>query len=841
MKKLHQILSFCFAILPFLLTGQQLGSRTQDSLALVEFYHQTNGDYWTNNKHWLTEKPLEQWHGITTKIVRNAGGSRVSKINLPNNALSGTLGLYLDDLYYLDELLIPNNKINALEDIFQTAPWSSQVNYYLPDYVDINNNALHYPDLEDNACWLAIIGNYANQYVETEPLFRYIGWDDINHIPFLGYEEEPMEYVSEYPSVTFQWFLDNEIEAGATERTYSPAPYSVDDIGIDYRRCAYFPAVPISHCGLEAVNIYASFDLTIYHWNSGDLGAYQLNQFIIKYDPDIDAQTLADNEDFLINTYNASLVKECPCGPIIQLWETDLGVASLETVRCGAESQSRVDTTELNFLFSYNKYRDIIEINSIPDSSYLDILPENVNQSNLIVGIDDSGVDPTNSLLNPFLWINPEVNDDDNCVLGDNNGYDFRNDIGLLEDSNNHGTAVNGIIARGHGKETGAQLMNTRFYEGRYGELFDAVCGMHYSMDNGVNILNLSWGYYTDSVSTILRDAIERAEDEEVLIVTSAGNEGTNNSFNLKWPANFTNDFTNMIVVSSYHILNDNSFLFPDYANFSSQLVHLAAPGHARSTNNEGGLSEDYQGTSISTPYVSRAAASLMMEFPTLSITQVKDCILNTVITRPELTNRVSSGGYLNFSKARTHAEGIANSLPLELIHFSAKKTKSQTCKLEWQVQNERQLDYYEIMKSNNSKDWESIAIIFPDNSNRGLKDYALEDKKLSPGISYYQLKQIDNDGSTSLSNIISIQSQITEQESFIYPNPITNHQFFLPELATDLFNKIEITNAQGQVVYQQILTDRSNRITLPNEFSGIYLVNLKGEVQQITQKIYIK
>ena len=35
-----------------------------DRDALVAFYHATDGPNWTNNENWLSDQPLDTWHGV---------------------------------------------------------------------------------------------------------------------------------------------------------------------------------------------------------------------------------------------------------------------------------------------------------------------------------------------------------------------------------------------------------------------------------------------------------------------------------------------------------------------------------------------------------------------------------------------------------------------------------------------------------------------------------------------------------------------------------------------------------------------------------------------------------
>ena len=53
--------------------------------ALIEFYNATNGSQWTRNDNWCSDKPLNEWYGISLK------NNRVCQVQLPYNGLSGKI------------------------------------------------------------------------------------------------------------------------------------------------------------------------------------------------------------------------------------------------------------------------------------------------------------------------------------------------------------------------------------------------------------------------------------------------------------------------------------------------------------------------------------------------------------------------------------------------------------------------------------------------------------------------------------------------------------------------------------------------------------------------------
>ena len=74
---------------------------------LVEFYRSTGGDYWINNENWLSDRPLDEWHGVT------AFGASVVGIDLRHNGLTGELPPEIGELVGLVTLDLSHNEIGG--------------------------------------------------------------------------------------------------------------------------------------------------------------------------------------------------------------------------------------------------------------------------------------------------------------------------------------------------------------------------------------------------------------------------------------------------------------------------------------------------------------------------------------------------------------------------------------------------------------------------------------------------------------------------------------------------------------------------------------------------------
>ncbi len=72
--------------------------------ALIALYNAADGGNWTGRRNWLTAAPLNAWHGIATNDL-----GQVTRLDLKDNNLKGTLPSRLGDLRSLSVLDLSNN------------------------------------------------------------------------------------------------------------------------------------------------------------------------------------------------------------------------------------------------------------------------------------------------------------------------------------------------------------------------------------------------------------------------------------------------------------------------------------------------------------------------------------------------------------------------------------------------------------------------------------------------------------------------------------------------------------------------------------------------------------
>lgn len=214
-------------------------------------------------------------------------------------------------------------------------------------------------------------------------------------------------------------------------------------------------------------------------------------------------------------------------------------------------------------------------------------------------------------------------------------------------DTQGHGTHVAGIIAATANNSIGvvgvapdARVLPIRVLgaDGR-GRSTDVVTGVRMAADMGARVINLSLG--GDQESPALNDAITYATNMGSLVVAAAGNDGP--TAPPKWPAAF--DLT--IAVSFVDQQN-----VPSARSQSGAYIDIAAPGVSILSTAMGNYGFS-TGSSMAAAYVSGAAALLFAAQPSLTVSQVRDILLQsaTDIGAPGRDDLTGSG-LLNVSNA---------------------------------------------------------------------------------------------------------------------------------------------------------------------------------------------
>jgi cell wall-associated protease len=242
-----------------------------------------------------------------------------------------------------------------------------------------------------------------------------------------------------------------------------------------------------------------------------------------------------------------------------------------------------------------------------------------------------------NNSLNPDLDARKRIVGDDPDVL-DHKAYG-NNKLKFSDAS--HGTDVAGIVGalRNNGYGIDGIADNVRLMAIKVvpiGDEYDKdeVNAIHYAVDNGAKIINMSFGKKISPHKEWVDEAFKYAAAHDVLLVQAAGNDNQDVDVKPDYPNDTfadssATDADNVINVGASGLKQDES-LAATFSNYGQKNVDVFAPGvKITSIDNDAETITD-DGTSFSAPIVTGIAALILEYYPSLSAQQVKQAIMES-------------------------------------------------------------------------------------------------------------------------------------------------------------------------------------------------------------------
>ncbi len=317
--------------------------------------------------------------------------------------------------------------------------------------------------------------------------------------------------------------------------------------------------------------------------------------------------------------------------------------------------------------------------------------------------------------LDVMLKYNLNENFDDRLkFVGDdyaNSAERFYGNADVKGPDADHGTHVSGIIAANRlnnmgiqGVSNAVEIMSLRVVPQGDERDKDVANAIRYAVDNGAQIVNMSFGKSFKWDKKIVDEAVKYAESKGVLLVHAAGNDNSNLDFEDNFPNryyetpeylaylkqnekpviprinlmpnantpsqnnrdNMPGNRTSSSIKPLEPVADSVKFSFPQaknwievgasttkddenlkasFSNYGKYAVDVFAPGFRINSTIPDDKYDEFDGTSMAAPVVSGLAAMLWSYYPDLSAVQIKDIIMKSVIKVDRKVKLVNSKG----------------------------------------------------------------------------------------------------------------------------------------------------------------------------------------------------
>jgi len=184
--------------------------------------------------------------------------------------------------------------------------------------------------------------------------------------------------------------------------------------------------------------------------------------------------------------------------------------------------------------------------------------------------------------------------------------------------------------------------------------------------------------------------------------------------------------------------------------------------------------------------------------------------------------------------------------LPVNLLTFSGSLQTDNTALLKWETANETNTSEFILERSLDGHNFQQIGTVAAiGNSGINNKYSFIDDNasRQSSSVVYYQLKMVDNDGSYTFSDIVTITLPLITSKVSLFPNPAARQVNVTITTAIDGKVKWQLIDNAGRILnHSSIAAKKGNNnivINLNRLSTGTYFLIVSGA--DIDQKVKLE
>ncbi len=422
---------------------------------------------------------------------------------------------------------------------------------------------------------------------------------------------------------------------------------------------------------------------------------------------------------------------------------------------------------------------------------------------------------------------------------------------------------------------SGYNKVNTLFYKKRkFGYLGTKSI---YTADNSISDINLHKLYYKSPSLSTLHDTIFL----NVIVVhdasgaSSDAQRGTEIKGAMKWLSTNVKQEGNFLFLGDFNTQNSSESCFQAminptdtttrfyeptnklgdwagspklFANYLTQSTRRVDPGDCASTNT---MTAWFDHILCSGPIMrgSQHVIYIPSTFKVIGQDGLHTGIaINDAPTNKSVPPDVLNSLYMMSEHLPVQVKlliGNGNNLPIGFDYFKVSQQNGYSS-LQWKINNNDFAVEYQIERSENGKDYVTIATLKSTKGNLAEYHYLDFDKLTSTSL-FYRIKEILSNGSYLYSNVSVIATEYTNNsiDFVMSPNPVIEKISISSFCSAATIAKLNVMNMQGKMVFSKNIQLNAgyNSFTLDNLSKltkGAYIVNIQTD-RSTVNKIFIK
>ncbi len=197
------------------------------------------------------------------------------------------------------------------------------------------------------------------------------------------------------------------------------------------------------------------------------------------------------------------------------------------------------------------------------------------------------------------------------------------------------------------------------------------------------------------------------------------------------------------------------------------------------------------------------------------------------------LTNYSGQPGYMQLHQTNAGQPGSGTTdcsvLPIELTSFTA-RCEEASVRIQWTTATETDLSHYDVLRSWDGLNWDVAATVSAVGHSIMHTSYeVLDDRQM--GITYYQLRSTDLDGSVELHGAVPVQCKASSSSWHLNAGPPNDAAYITMFSRMPYRDVLQIVDVSGRVVASHAIqvNEGSNTLLLPTGLlsTGMYFIRL--------------
>lgn len=180
--------------------------------------------------------------------------------------------------------------------------------------------------------------------------------------------------------------------------------------------------------------------------------------------------------------------------------------------------------------------------------------------------------------------------------------------------------------------------------------------------------------------------------------------------------------------------------------------------------------------------------------------------------------------------------------LPIELADFNL-ELNGNVVTLKWTTFSELENDYFEIQRSINAKQFETIGKLDGAGTTNEITNYSYTDPTPHRGINFYRLKHTDFNGRFDYTRIFSIETSLPRHQVQleIFPTLVTAGESLNVSLSDYTLEDIRFITLSGES-HPSNYSQETNSIEVPHHLpKGLNFISITTNNQNITFRILVR